>query len=105
MALVGSHLQHEPRPLLVAGDFNATADDQPFQRLLGLGLSDAAVLAGRGWEMTWPRNQAWVIPYLRIDHILLSPSLTVTSYRLGTGEGSDHRPIIVGVAFTAHSMG
>jgi endonuclease/exonuclease/phosphatase (EEP) superfamily protein YafD len=96
-----AHLAAEPRPLLVAGDFNATADDRPFQRILGVHLQDAAVLAGKGWEMTWPRNQAWVIPYLRIDHVLLSPQLTVTRYRLGTGRGSDHRPIVADVAYRA----
>jgi endonuclease/exonuclease/phosphatase (EEP) superfamily protein YafD len=98
---VRDHLQREPRPLVVTGDFNATADDRLFQRIMGLGLSDAAVLAGRGWEMTWPRDQAWVIPYLRLDHVLLSHSLTVTSYRLGHGAGSDHRPIVVDIAARA----
>lgn len=48
--------------------------------------------------MTWPRDQRWVIPYLRIDHVLLSPGLTVTSYRLGIGRGSDHHPLFVAVA-------
>lgn len=95
---VARHLASQPRPLLVTGDFNATADDRPFQHILGLGLRDAAVLAGKGWEMTWPRNQAWVIPYLRIDHILLSAGLTVTGYRLGIGRGSDHHPLVVGIA-------
>jgi endonuclease/exonuclease/phosphatase (EEP) superfamily protein YafD len=98
LAAVRSHLAAEPRPLLVAGDFNATWDLRPFQRILHLGLSDAAVLAGRGWEMTWPRNQAFVIPYLRLDHVLLSAGLTVTSYRLGDDPGSDHRPLLVTVA-------
>jgi endonuclease/exonuclease/phosphatase (EEP) superfamily protein YafD len=98
LALVRSHLEAEPRPLVVAGDFNSTADLGPFQQILHLGLSDAAVLAGKGWEMTWPRNQAWVIPYLRIDHVLLSPTLTVTGYWLGDGKGSDHHPVIVDIA-------
>jgi len=101
LARVRVHLSREPKPLIVAGDFNATTDDRPFQRILGLGLSDAAVLAGDGWEMTWPRNQAWVIPYVRIDHILLSKALTVTGYRLGTGKGSDHFPVVVDLAFRA----
>lgn len=98
LAGVRAHLASEPHPLLVAGDFNATADDEPFQRILGLGLSDAAVLAGRGWEMTWPRNQSWVIPYLRLDHVLLSGALTVSAYRLGVGRGSDHRPVLAVIA-------
>jgi endonuclease/exonuclease/phosphatase (EEP) superfamily protein YafD len=90
---VRTHLAAEPRPLVVAGDFNATWDMRPFQRIMGLGLSDAAVLEGHGWEMTWPRDQSFVVPYLRIDHVLVSRSLTVTSYSLGTGRGSDHRPV------------
>ncbi len=95
---VEQHLRTEPRPLVVAGDFNATADVGPFQRIMHLGLSDAAVLEGKGWDMTWPRNQSWVIPYLRIDHVLLSSQLTVTGYRLGDGHGSDHHPLVVTVA-------
>jgi endonuclease/exonuclease/phosphatase (EEP) superfamily protein YafD len=100
LAQVRDHLRREPRPLVVAGDFNATADAGPFQRILHLGLSDAAVLAGQGWRMTWPRNQPWVVPYLRIDHVLLSPGLTETAYRLGDGQGSDHHPVIVEIAST-----
>jgi endonuclease/exonuclease/phosphatase family metal-dependent hydrolase len=98
LAQVRDHLRAEPRPLVVAGDFNATADMGPFQEILHLGLSDAAVLAGKGWQMTWPRDQAWVLPYLRIDHVLISSELTVTGYHLGDGEGSDHHPLIVDIA-------
>jgi len=98
LARVASHLASEPRPLVVAGDFNGTEDDPPFRRILDGHLSDAAVLAGRGWEMSWPRDQAWVLAYLRIDHVLLSPQMTVTGYRMGTGHGSDHHPLIVGLA-------
>ena len=99
LGTVRAHLSREPRPLLVMGDFNATADERPFQQILSEHLSDAAVMAGKGWEMTWPRNQSWVIPYLRIDHVLLSPTLTVTGYRLGQGKGSDHYPLVVGIGF------
>jgi endonuclease/exonuclease/phosphatase (EEP) superfamily protein YafD len=101
LARLATHLAAQPRPLVVAGDFNATADLPQFRRILTNGLADAAVLAGEGWNMTWPRNQAWVLPYLRIDHVLLSPQLTETGYRLGTGRGSDHRPIIVDIARAA----
>jgi endonuclease/exonuclease/phosphatase family metal-dependent hydrolase len=101
LRLLKARLAAEPRPLVVAGDFNATTDDPPFQQILGLRLQDAAVLAGKGWEMTWPRNQHLVIPYLRIDHVLISPTLTVTSYRLGNGKGSDHHPLVVTVGYRA----
>lgn len=100
---------HEPGPIVVAGDLNATADLPPYRAILSYGpagpggrqqrLADAAVLAGDGWAMTWPRDQAHVPAYLRIDHVLISPDLTVTAYHLGTGRGSDHRPIIADLAW------
>jgi endonuclease/exonuclease/phosphatase (EEP) superfamily protein YafD len=96
---VKSHLQAERGPLIVAGDFNATADVKPFNAILGLHLSDTAVQSGQGWRMTWPRDQSWVIPYLRIDHVLISNGLTVTSFHLGNGHGSDHHPLVVTLAF------
>jgi endonuclease/exonuclease/phosphatase family metal-dependent hydrolase len=35
------------------------------------------------------------VPYLRIDHVLLSPSVSLESYALGDGQGSDHHPLLV----------
>lgn len=95
---VSGRLHTQGRPLVVAGDFNATADLPQFRAITDQGLSDTAVMAGKGWLLTWPRNQAWVPPYLRLDHVLVSAGLTVTGYRLGTGRGSDHRPLVVDVA-------
>ena len=92
---IHAELAHEPRPLVAVGDLNATWYDWHFQTLLGLGLRDAAVVAGRGWEMTWPRDQGPVVPYLRIDHVLFSPSVSLQSYALGDGQGSDHHPLLV----------
>ncbi len=90
---IHAELVSEPRPLVAVGDFNATWYDWHFQALLRLGLRDAAVVAGRGWEMTWPRDQGPVVPYLCIDHVLLSPSVSLQSYALGDGQGSDHHPL------------
>ncbi len=98
LADIKADLKAEPRPLLAVGDLNATWYDWHFQSILGLGLRDAAVIAGRGWQMTWPRDQSPVVPYLRIDHVLLSPTISLLSYGVGQGQGSDHRPIIVTVA-------
>lgn len=96
---VAAHLAAAPRPLIVAGDFNGTADLPQFRRVLHQGLTDAAVVAGEGWRMTWPRNQAPVPPYLRLDHVLLSRQLTEAGYRLGTDEHSDHKPLMVAVSW------
>jgi endonuclease/exonuclease/phosphatase (EEP) superfamily protein YafD len=92
---IHTELSHEPRPLVAVGDLNATWYDWHFQALLALGLRDAAVVAGQGWRMTWPRDQQPVVPYLRIDHVLLSKGVLLESYRLGDGRGSDHHPLLV----------
>ena len=97
MAAIRSELAHEPRPLIAVGDLNATWYDWHFQALLGLGLRDAAVVAGQGWRMTWPRDQQPVVPYLRIDHVLLSRGVSLQSYAVGGGKGSDHHPLLVRV--------
>jgi endonuclease/exonuclease/phosphatase (EEP) superfamily protein YafD len=95
MLAIRRELASEPRPLVAAGDLNATWYDWHFQALLGLGLRDAAVVAGQGWRMTWPRDQQPVVPYLRLDHILISRGVSLNSYRLGAGKGSDHHPLLV----------
>jgi endonuclease/exonuclease/phosphatase (EEP) superfamily protein YafD len=92
---IRTELSHEPRPLVAVGDLNATWYDWHFQALLALGLRDAAVVAGQGWRMTWPRDQQPVVPYLRIDHVLLSKGVQLESYKLGGGLGSDHHPLLV----------
>jgi endonuclease/exonuclease/phosphatase (EEP) superfamily protein YafD len=95
LVAVRKELAHEPRPLVVVGDFGATWYNPPFQALLHLGLRDAAVVAGQGWRMTWPRT---IVPFVRIDHVLLSPGVSLESYGLGNGQGTDHRPIMVTVS-------
>jgi endonuclease/exonuclease/phosphatase (EEP) superfamily protein YafD len=98
MQAVRDELAREPRPLVAVGDLNATWYDWHFQALLSLGLRDAAVVAGRGWQMTWPRDQQPVVPYLRIDHVLLSKGVSLQSYDLGVGRGSDHHPVLVNIS-------
>jgi endonuclease/exonuclease/phosphatase (EEP) superfamily protein YafD len=95
---VRDELAREPRPLLAVGDFNATWYDWHFQALLHVGLRDAAVVAGQGWRMTWPRNQAPVLPYMRIDHILISPGVSLERYGVGQGQGSDHRSLLATIS-------
>jgi endonuclease/exonuclease/phosphatase (EEP) superfamily protein YafD len=98
LAAIAAKVRTQPRPLLVAGDFNATAQMYEFGAITHQGLKDAAVEEGKGWQMTWSRLVPVIPPLVRIDHVLCSPGLTVTSYRLGHGQGSDHRPLLVGLA-------
>jgi endonuclease/exonuclease/phosphatase (EEP) superfamily protein YafD len=95
---IKQELAREPRPLVAVGDLNATWYDWHFQALLHLGLRDAAVVAGQGWRMTWPRDQQPVVPYLRIDHVLLSPAVALYSYRVSADKGSDHDSLRVTIA-------
>jgi endonuclease/exonuclease/phosphatase (EEP) superfamily protein YafD len=82
------------RPLIMAGDFNATRWHRRLALLLANGLDDAHERAGRGWAATWPRNRAPLPPLMLLDHVLVSSSIGVQAVREGEGAGSDHRPVL-----------
>ena len=87
-------LRRERRPLVVAGDFNATRHHPSFRRLLSHGLADAHERRGRGWAATWPRDRWPLPPLMRLDHVLVTRGVAVRSVREGVGRGSDHRPVV-----------
>ena len=78
-------------PTVVAGDFNATPWSPALRRFAQrLGLSGYNVAA------TWPDLLG---PFgLALDHILVSPDLTVDAIGAGPEIGSDHRPLIATIA-------
>jgi len=79
-------------PVVLLGDLNLSPDSPAFGSLLEQsGLSDA--LQGRGWRPTWLAG-FWPLA-LRIDHVLVSPSLCVEAVTVGPPVGSDHRPLAV----------
>lgn len=84
-------------PAVVAGDFNAVDDQGPLQRLRSDGLRSGADLTGAGWMPTYPADRAFP-PLLPIDHVLVSPRLTVTSIRSFAVTGSDHRGLLATIA-------
>jgi endonuclease/exonuclease/phosphatase family metal-dependent hydrolase len=43
---------------------------------------------------TWP---SWR-PHSQLDHVLITPALSVVDARIATGSGSDHRPVVVTLA-------
>jgi endonuclease/exonuclease/phosphatase (EEP) superfamily protein YafD len=98
IAAIRSRISSLRHPALIAGDFNATDDMKQFRPILRADFTDAAVASGEGWRMTWPRNKWWTPTVVRPDHVLYSAGLTVTSYRLGHGVGSDHRPLELSIA-------
>jgi endonuclease/exonuclease/phosphatase (EEP) superfamily protein YafD len=88
----------QDRPLIVAGDLNATRWHRGLGKLLADGLDDAHERRGRGWAATWPRDRWPLPPVLRLDHVLVSPEIGVQAVREGIGVGSDHRPIVADLA-------
>jgi endonuclease/exonuclease/phosphatase (EEP) superfamily protein YafD len=86
------------RPVVVAGDLNATPWSSAFQTLVSQGnVRDSGL--GRGIAGTWPTWTPW--PLLPIDHVLISPTVGVRDRWVGPPVGSDHRPVIVDLVVPA----
>ncbi|HST69513.1 MAG TPA: endonuclease/exonuclease/phosphatase family protein [Solirubrobacterales bacterium] len=81
-------------PWLLIGDFNATLDHSQLRDLLDRGYRDAAEVAGKGLEPTWPAEE-WAsrLPAVTIDHVLADRRLGVVDYEVEELPGSDHRPV------------
>lgn len=85
--------------VIVAGDFNATTDFQPFRRLFDAGFADAVEQAGDGLNRTYPAGSL-VPPIIGIDHIL-----TYNSWATDTDEvpidGTDHMGLLATIQVPA----
>lgn len=89
--------EHGDGPLVVAGDFNAVAEQDPMLRLHRLGLRSATDLVGAGWLPTYPAGGR-LPPLLPIDHVLVNERLTATAVTAVTVPGTDHRGLLVRLA-------
>jgi len=90
LAAMGELAAGESRPVIVAGDLNATPWSHGFRALAGpRGLRDSAI--GRGVQATW-NARLWA-PRIPIDHVLVSPEIGVQSRTVGPDVGSDHLPV------------
>jgi endonuclease/exonuclease/phosphatase (EEP) superfamily protein YafD len=78
--------------VIVAGDFNATADMAPFRKLLDGGYTDAAAQAGAGLARTFPNRPPWPA-LLGIDHFLLR-NCTPASVHTARVDGTDHLSLL-----------
>lgn len=84
--------EQESVPVVLAGDLNTTSWSPAFADLLeSSGLRDTRL--GCGVQPSWPTTS----PLIRIpiDHVLVSPDVTLQDRRLGDPIGSDHRPVIL----------
>lgn len=94
-------LKAERLPYVVCGDFNFSETTPQHAYLKRAGVREAHEVAAVGRGATWPVNSVfrYIMPGIRIDHVYLSPDLTATRCEPGVGRGSDHRPVVVDVAF------
>lgn len=89
-AAMGELTAGESRPVIVAGDLNATPWSHGFRALAApRDLRDSAI--GRGVQATW-NARLWA-PRIPIDHVLVSPEIGVQSRTVGPDVGSDHLPV------------
>lgn len=90
--------QAESGPIMLLGDFNITPWSSVFRDFKAqAGLKDARL--GYGLAPTWPTH--WPIGGIPIDHILVSPGITVHHFERGPNVGSDHYPVIVDFSLNA----
>lgn len=92
---IAEYIAAQDTPVCLCGDLNMTPWSLFFNDLLARsGLIDSG--HGFGVQPTWPS----AIPIFRvpIDHLLVSPDITVLSRRIGPVIGSDHFPVIMDIA-------
>ena len=82
-------------PHALAGDFNAPPTAPELTPLFER-LRDAWTLAGDGDGFTFPASE----PTARIDYVLVSADLTVSTVSVPAELGSDHRPLVAELALT-----
>jgi endonuclease/exonuclease/phosphatase family metal-dependent hydrolase len=87
-ATVKTHQRESPYPVLLCGDFNATAFSNAYHRMKR-GMQDTYSEAGHGLGTTYYLKG---IPY-RIDYILSDPAFEVSDHRTYDVGFSDHLPL------------
>lgn len=92
-AELSDFVESSPHPVIIGGDFNDTPSSFAYQRLSSL-LEDGFIQTGKGIGETYNG----VIPFLRIDYILMDPSFKCTSFQTNKIPYSDHFPIIADIS-------
>ena len=97
LVLIRAELAKVGGTQVVAGDFNASRDHQPFRELLASGFVDGADAArSRPWPgYTWPVRRT-IPPIMRLDHVLVSRerATAVREARIVRIPGTDHRAVL-----------
>lgn len=94
---ISKELEAMPRPVVLAGDFNAAPWSSAVRRIES--LSGAKAIPGLRLTLRMSFGGMAPVQMLPIDHMLLPPELEALFIRLGPPVGSDHLPTIAGVAY------
>jgi endonuclease/exonuclease/phosphatase (EEP) superfamily protein YafD len=92
LAVIGDIVKDLPRPLILAGDFNAAPWSMAVRRF----LAKAGLAYSYGYRPTWP---VWARGFgLPIDHIVTGGLRVVEVQVWPDGIGSNHLPVVAEVA-------
>ena len=92
---VATWLSNTDGPVVLLGDLNTSAWSSGYKTLEDRsGMENCQ--QGRGISNSWPAKLSWV--GITIDHCLHSDQWKVQSFTIGSGVGSDHLPLLVGLA-------
>ncbi len=98
-----AHLENEPLPYILAGDFNTSDFSVTYNKLAGAmhdSFGEAGTGLGGSWPVAWARGlPAWLPPLIRIDYIWHSDGLRTVRAWQGEAVGSDHLPLLAELAF------
>jgi vancomycin resistance protein VanJ len=93
--LLIEHLQNEPLPYLVAGDFNLSQYTATYNKLVQI-ANDSFREAEFGFGNTWPATMQSGLnlpPLLRLDYVWHSDHFQSVNVKREQGLGSDHFPV------------
>lgn len=91
---IAARIEAETLPVIVAGDFNSTADNWSYRRLRRAGTPRLDAFR-HGGGLTWGRTYHARRPLVRIDFVLVDPAFEVRSAVSRDVAFSDHRPVSV----------
>jgi endonuclease/exonuclease/phosphatase family metal-dependent hydrolase len=89
LAILKEHSPFPRRPTIMAGDFNAPANDSVY-RMLNKHFVDAFSASGVGWGNTYHRR----LPILRLDHIYVTDAFIPARAGVVSIPESDHRMVV-----------
>jgi len=100
-----AHLENEPYPYIVGGDFN-TSDQSPTYDQLAARMKDSFREAGAGFGGSWPVGSvrgmpAFIPPLVRIDYIWHSDHFRALEAQQGPPLGSDHLALVATLSLSS----